>query len=729
MDEIKKTTNYEIETEVHQIRSAFNKSLNADIEQKTNVKTIPVLPKRITIGMPTRVKEITFECISNDETAQLVFGSVALYYTYVNAHQNEYGESKLKEISEQFPRLTEFLNQYELNKSKFKIIKDFETYLVDKGFSGKGATRVISFINYAKRIPSLNAKQTNILLAIESATKLNPIESEQKSLVDWFLSINWLGSKMAQDGKSDVFQRLSSARFLMQSFNQTVAELMLILQEVSRDLTDTLKRNDFNVAIVKSTITDKDKTFRKYKFQKEILYSVTRMTHSVEKQTLEVLVHDFCLEENKNYVVTTLGSNRNLILKKLIDKKTVFTFCKAIIFDDSFINQLDGFLKGEQTSYPVSKAEEICFYWLNCSQTVQASDARKLRYEDYIFYGSAKKITHLSCDYWKSRAHDFKTTDTLDTKLPAGKALLTFLQNRKSVDELMSITSTDANKAPFCSTGSIGKMLTLMSGGTCLQRVKKGLQQQQVSTLFLSLIQCLFNNYEMTLKRWMNIRIKQGHDDTSIYTYRKLVANWIHPTWFTGSMIKTAAVHAKSKYFRVGALVNNNSHMGSTEHDVYFSEQNLEHKNTAARLLRFVMEDIENVAFKPNIEEIQKKITERQIRTQLISETSGNVQPFDSIDKNKEPTDTDIEGDAIRVIDSVETVVNFLHYIKEAEKHYKVLATHNPIYLEKHVLVEAEWKEYVLNNLISKQIKTKGFVAYEQYKPMLPNLFLSQIRV
>ena len=67
--------------------------------------------------------------------------------------------------------------------------------------------------------------------------------------------------------------------------------------------------------------------------------------------------------------------------------------------------------------------------------------------------------------------------------------------------------------------------------------------------------------------------------------------------------------------------------------------------------------------------------------------------------------------------------------MSQAEKHYKSLAIHNPDYLEKSVLVEAEWREVVLNNLISKKIKTKGFEAYEKYKKMLPELFLSQIEV
>jgi hypothetical protein len=728
MDDASNKTNAEIEAEVHQIKSAFNRSLGNETESNTKVSIISVLPKRITIGKPARAKEITFECISNDETAQLIFGTMCLYFTHVNAHLNEHAEHKLREISDIFPRLMEFLNQYKINKSKFKIIKNFETYLVHKGTKGSGAAIVLFTVKHAKSLTLLKAEQVAVLQAIESATKLNPREGEQKPLTAWFSQVNWLRAEMAQEGKADVYQRLSSSRLLMQSFNQTIAELMLILQEVSRDLSDTLKQNDFNVAIVNSSITHKAKPYRAYKFQREILYVVTRNTHIVEKQTLEVLIHDFCAETSKTYVASALSKNDEVVITETIEKKRLFSFRKAVIFNDAFVNQLEKFLKGEQTSYPVSRAEEICFYWLNCAQTVQASDAIKLRYSDFIFHGTATKTTHLNCDYYKSRSHDFKTTDTLDTTQPVGKALLVFLQNRKSVDELTSITSADVGKAQFNSGGTIGSMLTLLLECACHQRVNKRLLQQKVSSVFLSLIQCMLNNVNLNVDGWISRRKKQGHSDMSKDTYQKLIKHWVPINWFTGSMIKTAAVHASSNVFRVGTLVNTNSHTSSTEHDVYFSEQNPEHQNTAARLMRLVMQDIEVVAFKPDIEEIQQKITERQIRTQLVSETTGDVLPFIKKDE-KEPTIIEREGDAINVIDSVETVVNFLHYIKQAEKHYKALATHNPNYLEKYVLVEAEWKEYVLNNLISKPIKTKGYAAYETYKSMLPDLFLSQTRV
>jgi len=104
MDDVSNKVNTEIEAEIRQIQSAFNKSLENEGEPNTKVSTISVLPKRITIGRPTRSREVTFECTSNDETAQLVFASVCLYFAHVSAYPNEYSEHKLKEVSDRLLR-------------------------------------------------------------------------------------------------------------------------------------------------------------------------------------------------------------------------------------------------------------------------------------------------------------------------------------------------------------------------------------------------------------------------------------------------------------------------------------------------------------------------------------------------------------------------------------------------------------------------------------------------
>lgn len=728
MSDMNKNIDSEIKRELNRIQSAFNNATKKVNESDLNIRSVNVLPQRIIIGKPVRATESVYECTSKDEVAQLVFGVVCLYFHHVKAHPNEYHEFKLKEIADKLTRLTAFINQYDTsdNKVKFKIIKSFETYLVEQGFGGNYAHGLLYTLRGCQNLKSLSPSQIDILKAIDSATKLNPIEAQQYPLTSWFSQIDWLRAKMAQTGKLDVYQRLGSTKLLMQSFNQTVAELMAILQEVSRDLADVLKQNNSELGNEISRVIDKNKQDRTSKKQRAVLYAVTRGDYQVKQQTLQALIYDFCPASRRSKVSAALLKNEDVSLGVTENRKVVLNFFKAVIFDEEFINNLVKFIDGEQAEYPVSKAEEVCFYWLNCAQTVQASDVRALKYQDFVFHGSSTRTTHLSCDYYKSRAKDFKPTETLDTTQPVGKALLQFLCNRKASKSLLSLKAAMVDHASMNFNGLFFKMFNLLFEKNFNERYRLKLQEQKVSTIFLDLIHCLLNCADITKDKWVSQRRCQKIRDLSIETYQREVKYWLPQYWFTGSMIKTASVHSDSGNYRVNTLVNYNSHTGSTEHEVYFSSQNEEYMNMHGRLMRFVMEDIENIAFKPNLEEVEQHITDRKLRTVVVTETTGGIQSFNDVES---ADDIHAQGDTITIIDSAETVVNFLHYINQAQKKYKALALHNPEFLEKSVLVEAEWKEHILNNLISKQVRTKGYAAYKQYENMLPELFTSQIRV
>lgn len=720
----------EAEVELEAIESAYGKSTKGAEELSSNVSSIKILPKRITIGKPIRAVEVTYECKNDEELPQFIFGAICLLFHHVSSRPNDYSENKLSEIKDVFLQLTAFVNQYDSTGHKFKIIKDFETYLVNQNLKGSVAQRTLSHLNEAKNLKTITKEQVNLIQAINKATKLNPIESEQHPLTSWFSEINWLRAKMEKEYGAGIYSRLNSPRLLVQSFNITIAELMTILQEVSRDLSDVFKQKNVDTTLLMSLLEDKSKQDRVGWLLREMLYAATREGCRVNKLTEELLIYDFCPKNRRNDISIRLHHNEELYVRTSQNKKNINNFNKPLILDEGFIKQLIRYASGEQEHYPVSKAEEICFYWLNCAQTVQASNARKLTYQDFIFHGTPNHITHLSSDYFKTRARDFKVTDTLDTKLPVGKALLCFLENKKAIgvsNALISLKSKDVDTSTTNFVGVIGKLFLLFSESTFESRIYSKLQQQSTSTLFLNLIQCLTSHGDMTMAHWASQKKKRGEPVVSRKVYQSEIDCWLPSSWFSGSMVKTSAVHAESGKFRYGELVNNKSHSGSTEHNVYFSEQNEEHINMSGRLMRLVMEDIENVAFKPDLEEVGQNIIDRQVRTQIVSETTGTICPLNS-SGSVELKPEEVQGDAIIVVDSVETVVDFLHYINQAKKNYTALATHNPDFLEKSVLVEAEWKEDVLNNLISKESKAKGVAAYEQYKAMLPELFMSQIR-
>ncbi|NOU52605.1 hypothetical protein HG263_19050 [Pseudoalteromonas sp. JBTF-M23] len=716
--------------EVLNIQSEYFRQKKTNINKRSSIEFLSVLPKCIVIGKPVRQSELVYECVNTHETARLLFGSLCLLFFHVAENSDEYAKFKLDHIADRFPKFTEYINQHETTDSnQYQIIKSFETYLVEKGLSNQSVHSVFYFIKEATKLDVLGLEQVEKIKAICSATKLIPIETEQYPLDKWFTEITWLRGVMSAKGKSSVYKRLASPKLLMKSFNLVVSEIMFFLQKVSRDFTDTLKSNGFNPEQLSIFDKMKSPACRNANKLRVLLSSISKGQQKMLPEHIDLLIFDWISESVREKVNARLRNENELIKRNSEKEGGDLWFNKGVIFDEKFLEQLFDHLKDNQAPYPVTKAEEICFYWLNCAQTVQASDALTLKYSDFVFHGSSSRITHFSCDYYKSRAHDFKFTDSIDASSHNGKAMLNFLMNRKDSESLLSLNRNNVDRASSSWKGVLGRTLQIAFLPFVENSIRQEIKHSKCSTLFLDLIQCLQTWETMKSTSWVKKQKEKGlpHD---MEAYRKATRYWAPNQWFTGSMIKTAAVHSDSLNFRVGTLVNYNSHTPETEQSDYLSSNNQEHTNTVGRMMRLVMEDIETVAYRPNHEEIESRLKERQARTELISGTTGKLESLNL--SNQEEHDSqvilnDSQGDVILVVESTETVVEFLHYLEQAKTHYSLLANRNPDFLEKHVLPTSEWMDDLLTYRFSKDIKTKGYEAYENYKSMLPPLFFSQL--
>jgi hypothetical protein len=716
--------------EVSKIQSKYRGQDKLDIKEKQNVKSLFILPKRIIIGKPVRQSELIYECVNAHETAKLLFGSLCLLFYHVIDKPNEYGKYKLDHLADRFPRFTAFINQHKTNDlNQFQIIKNFETYVIEEGYSNQVVHAVFYFIKEAKTLEVLTLEQVEKINSICHATKLIPIEAVQYPLDKWFTEITWLRGQMAARGKSSVYKRLASPRLLMNSFTSVVSTIMATLQQVSRDLTDTLKSSGFTPEQL--TVFNKMKSAASCNSSKlqVLLYSVAFGKQKMQPEHIELLTFDWISKDFRETVNERLKNKSELIKRSPEKEGGALWFCKGIIFDDNFLDQLFTRLKNNNAPYPVSSAEELCFYWLNCAQTVQASDTLKLKYSDFVFHGTSSRITHFSCDYYKSRAHDFKITDSVDASSANGKVMLKYLINRKETELLLSLNRNNVDRASPSWLGMFGRTLQIAFVPFIENRIKQRIKHDKCSTLFLDLIQCLQVWEGQIGRSWSKKQKEKGlpHDTEA---YRKTQRFWTPSHWFTGSMIKTAVVHAGTLSFRVGTLVNYKSHTSETEEADYMTSSNQEHLNANGRIMRLVMEDIETVAFKPNQEEVKNRLIDRQIRTEIVCGTTGTVLAYNSMSptvyKNRDISN-DRQGDLITVFESVETVVEFLHYLDQARIHYPLLANRNPDYLEKHVLPKSEWMDDLLTYRFAKDVKTRGYAEYEQYKSMLPPLFSSQL--
>lgn len=577
-------------------------------------------------------------------------------------------------------------------------MKDFESFLVDKGLTNRRAYRLMHLIAEARHLEEITHVQSKMLSAIIDSPKLTPIESKQFPLDAWFSQMGWVRGMMAKENKKNVYNRIASSKAVMVSFKTTVSEIMRLIQETVSDLADAL----VIVSPKDEQLDTKDKASIR-RIQQDIMQIIKRNEISYSSASRSILLHDW-------------GSKSG-------------GYKQGKLFDDEFIVLLKEFSVGRITTPPHNIAEELCFYWLMCAQTVQASNARTLKYDDFILFGTKTRTTHFTCEYFKTRAKAYKSTDTIDVGGLMGKVMFRHITKHKFSDSLITLTEKTADNAVANFNGTVGQLLALVNLEKCCSNIKFQLDKYNASSVFLELIKCVIN-YGTTHAEVKKIA-KRARKRVTRDEYESQVRFWLPGLWFTGSMIKTGAVHADSGNLRVGALVNNNSHSTTTEHEVYYSAQNSEYQNMYGRIMRLAMEDIEGVAFKPSVHEVDSRITERKLRTEILCETTGIIKPFFRSTDDELVTQNDSEkseeSDSITVTQSVETVVNFLHYIEQSCTHYHALSAKNCTFLEKHVIPTAEWMESLLDAHFPKEIKNKGQTMFKKYRAMLPPLFSSQL--
>ena len=228
--------------------------------------------------------------------------------------------------------------------------------------------------------------------------------------------------------------------------------------------------------------------------------------------------------------------------------------------------------------------------------------------------------------------------------------------------------------------------------------------------------------------------------------FRAHANNPLPTNWFGLEAIKNSAVHSRSDKYRIGHLVNYNSHDNTTEGDSYMTAENAEWLDNCGRVTRSVMNDLAinvlspssdlvfNGDFTQALEVINDKRNDVLSRLKLVTNTTGNVNDLGIIDKHV--ADEDDYPDTLYLLDTAETYVQMKHYLAQGIKHYKRLLKSNPVFLEYTLLPTSEWIEMVFNASNLKKANGKGFsqktitAGEEMYKTIqahLPKLFTAQL--
>jgi len=199
------------------------------------------------------------------------------------------------------------------------------------------------------------------------------------------------------------------------------------------------------------------------------------------------------------------------------------------------------------------------------------------------------RITHISCEYFKTRARRAHRTSTLSTDKYIGKVVLRYIRDVTGLvaDETMLISKPYGNPV-FSKTGELAKSINLFTIEVLRNELNRELSKYQASNIFYDGICALLKNGV----RRLDIN-RQKLEDADIETKT-------NSTFFGLTMIKTSAVYSRSVSFNPDALLNFNSHTNETERVSYLTKNNMEWLNNCGRVTRLVFTDLLVNVFRPS---------------------------------------------------------------------------------------------------------------------------------
>ncbi len=734
--------------------------LQADFLRSRPVATIAITPTRIVLpkGSGIRQSDNVFECTNEHPDAKLLFSCLAVALRDVSVNSKLYALSKLRSISTAVQEFTPWLNNHSINgHNRATIIKDFETFRVNECNVKPQSSQAAALLDALRVGLALNEVKDKLLQSeiaylrnILNNTKLSKnTDAEQSTLTNYFGQIQWVREYM----DNDLFNRVASPKALMTSFSTTIATLMLEAQRLLDDLEQYCINNAITTDMFSIERTIKVERHHKTALLRHLINFFSKGYNDETPDFIKVMLFDISnpLAYQDNIIKL---KNGELLSKSAFseDKISTVTQCLGLFSYDTVLSVVK---RAEQKQLgasdilpmPVTPLEQMCFIWLMAWQAVQPTDIAKLKMCDFrLLERSNGSVTHVNCEYYKSRAHDYKETPMLATSDIEGKAVLHYIQKKVSSknDTTTLVSLPNLCKQKTCgNTTLISMIFRLAIFPVIHSKVLNELSKRKATTVFLSSINTMISR-GTTCALW---RKNIGSDDTSVKEFRAQANCPLPLGWFGLEAIKNSAIHSRSDKYRIGHLVNYNSHENKTERDSYMTPENEEWLNNCGRVTRSVMNDLAmnvltpssnlvfNGDFTQALEVINDKKNDMLSRLKVVTGTTGKTNELGILKGHI--TDEDDYPDTLYLLDTPETYVQMQHYLNESSKHYKQLLMNNPVFLEYTVLPTCEWIEVVLNASNLKQVNRNGFShktvklgddMYKKYQAHLPSLFTAQLK-
>ena len=767
------------EVESEQTLQAQQQEMLVEYEQNLDVLPIKYQPESLRFVVPASPNRMS-RIIALDETnsgeKKLIFS--ALYTAYYLAYVRNTDNALKTTISDICPRFVDYLNQLAITQeNNTEVLKLYEVLRVKEDQvkpQSTGLRELIRALNKALEFEpfGIDYLTQNEFRYLDLLTKTKPAaddESEQATLTDWFGFHSWLRRDDIGIG-SELFNRAASPKLLVDSLKTTNASALIELHNSKHALINVFrqrkaKRKDFPVPPdmpLTSAYSDGKSSPQLKKdiaqYKKQVLnykllffeHLLTLLPQSALKRedsvrvAMDALIYSQCTRNTITDVTDRLLNNSRLTQQATINGKieTIFrqNTPQCMLFTPSFILELVEYAEKTSNDSPVPtcKAEHYLFSTLMACQTVAVTDIFRLVLSNFKFLKRQNnRISHIECDYFKSRANRVHTTDIVDTRFVFGEAILTFIRDRTNSMSLKNTCLVNEEDIKKLKTGHLSIASTLfrfLSQSTIRAKIDKALAKEESSSVFLSGIVKVLDE---GMKKDIFINKNLGNANDWMLKCESPCKGRL----FGLGNIKNSSVHASSDTFDASQLANYRSHSNETERQYYLSNQNQVWLNNCGRITRAVMHDLQCNVLRPTASEKSAFQSDFTKATELIEQRKQNVLARLKVVTGQDQGRVDelgfnkgtnvVQGelpDSLFLIESAETVMKLKHYLSELQSKHERLALFAPDFLFYTALPTSEWIEAVFSNrLFNRHIVLQGERLYKKYKDHLPPLFVGQI--
>ncbi|MCR9780338.1 hypothetical protein NB663_07295 [Vibrio parahaemolyticus] len=645
----------------------------------------------------------------------------AIYHTIHTALLSDWWREMLteKSIRQYKSSLSTFLNwlrDHQLTEgNRFDVLNDYQAFRVNEGNvkpQSTGARPILTLLQIGCDHGELEGQYRYIETLIDSTKILETENRIPDTLTGWFSQMDWLRTIVGDDD----WLAMESPKFLMESFSVTIASTLLWVQKVRSDIRALVKKNPHLATIGENL---QNKSDRNAHYCRELLILASR-DPALPAGTLDLLLADFAQPGAHEYLRSTLRAGKSVSLTPRIDGRYKEAFFLPTLFA---LENIDS----------PSEIESQLAAWLCAWQTVQVTDIKKLKPHHFTIHTNKQgRPISLQCNYYKGRSGRHQEPPVLDAQQIEFKALIKFLNtwscdNQRLFSNFQMTVKYHPNSTYTTFCRSLVRIWTIT---TLSHEIQTKLNTRKASDRFRRLFMASARHGGEAINTWQT-RQKKLKQPTSINAYHASVARPLPQLLFGASAIKTSAVQARSDQYRDGDFVDVNSHSAAIEKMHYMTDQNKEWVNQNGRITRIVLIDIENHAYKPNLDQAVISARERRLQTKVMQVAPGQSVRINPLGEplTPSPSDTGLVGEADEYIvwDTPETVVCFLHYLAETERQSNQLIAHALSFFERTVLPTAEWMSSLLNNGLSPMTVRAGRQQYDRLRGVLPALFNNQL--